>query len=964
MRMIQYLAAVILSFILVSCGGGTTTSKSKNSVLLKMDFENSAKSGRNGDSGFMVGNTLITVVKISYSTDGEETEEVDATDAAKNGTAVEIDDLLAGKTYSFIISANGEDNEVVCTGSTDVEIVPNSETEAELACTFGGVASMELAAMHMLETAYAGGATYDDIDKYVADDFGVMDGMDRAEFISHVMNQTAGFLFNEDIILSGVVLTSVSERAKRDSQEGGLFDIKLSYSDGSFEYSTVAFANENGEWKIKGNGLNHDVGLRNTSVRMYQYAGQTVPYVISGLNVNYNITGSTGFNNFDVSAQGISTAAFSLNVAATTWYGLNVTNNKMAIEYGSLPYYFSQPSYNIIPYNGTSMNMYEPVTIEYGNSTEEVYSVRGGNIGTEQYADMFPSLSMKLMEDNDGPYLEFCVDQPASYTPSGLRIAIDANNGMTGYHIESKLSKENPSFTYNNAQDILDYSGNYFVVALTATDSDMRDYTVYYTFDYLMSQDADGLTDSAAEAGTFKGFDGGGFYSFMDYVFGVDNNAYGVYTETLSGLVNGSSLYSLSYYSGAGKKTYGSLPMTPLVTKLTKDSAPVVKKLTFSNFSGGTIPSFSRMIKDSSGDLYLIADYTADSSFVTVMKIKSDLSEIMWFRKYTLNLGSPTETVGGVIINQSGTEYLVLTLKDVGDGSWTLAKLSTASGEQVAAKQLVFVDNLNNQMPMTPYGIVDIPSADRIALVGTSNGSTFYYGAIVYDYDMDFDKGYFRTDSNVDIMPLEDIQTDSGGSIYFKYLLYDGSQGRYVVRVMKLTGAVTGAGYSIGSCSFVQINAEPEFDTAMGFDYSSSLAVDTDGSVYVLLGMRRYLSYDILAQQGDFMMFKLDSTLSQTGAVRLPAFNGTNVIVPTGYGAAVAGSRIAGVTSGLQMDGAVVNEDVSGAAASAAETNSMSARTTFSSFTPSVSPDIIDIKDYTGAALSPVGVKLFNYHIN
>ncbi len=964
MKVIQYLAAVALSFILVSCGGGTTTSKSKNSVLLKMDFENSAKSGRNGDSGFMVGNTLVTAVSISYSTAGADTEELDATEAAKNGTSVEIGDLIAGKTYSFIISANGEDNEVVCTGSTDVEIVPNSETEAELACTFGGVASMELAALHMLETAYAGSATYDDIEKYVADDFGVMDGMDRDEFINHVMTETAGFLFNDDVSISGVVLTNVSERSKRDSQEEGLFDIKLSYSDGSYEYSTVAFANENGEWKIKGNGLHHDVGLRNTSVRMYQYAGQTVPYVISGLNVNYNISGSTGFNNFDVSAQGISSSAFSLNVSATAWYGLNTANNKMAPEYGSLPYYFNQPSYNIIPYNGTSMSMYEPVTVEYGNSTEEVYSVRGGNIDTEQYADMFPSLRMKLMEDNDGPYLEFYVDKPSAYTPSGLRIAIDANNGMTGYHVESKLSKENPSFTYDNAQDILDYSANYFVVALTATDSNMRDYTVYYSFDYLMSQDADGLTDSVVEEGTFKGFDGGGFYSFMDYVFGVDNNRYGVYTEPISGLTNGSSLYSLSYYSGADKKTYGSLPMMPFITKLTKDTAPVVKKLTFTNFSGGTNPSFSRIIKDSSGDLYLIADYMADSSFVTVMKIKSDLSEIMWFRKYTLNVGAPTETVGGVIVNQSGTEYLVLTLNDMSAGSWSLVKLSTASGEQVATKQLVFVDSQNNQMPMTPYGIVDIPSAGRIALVGTSNGSTFYYGAIVYDYDMDFDKGYFRTDSNVDITPLEDIQTDGSGNIYFKYLLYDGLQGRYFVRVMKLTGTVSGAGYLIGSCSFVQINAEPEFDTAMGFDYSSSLAVNTDGSAYVLLGMRRYLSYDYFAQQGDFMMFKLDSALSQTGAVRLPAFSGTNIVVPTGYGAAIAGSRIAGVTSGLQMDGAEINEDVSGAAASAAETNSMSSRTSFSSFIPSVLPDVTDIKDYTGAALAPVGVKLFNYQIH
>ncbi|WP_303849577.1 hypothetical protein [Seleniivibrio woodruffii] len=961
MRMIQYLAAVILSFILVSCGGGTTTSKSKNSVLLKMDFENSGKSGRNGDSGFMVGNTLVTAVSISYSTAGGGTEEVDATEAAKNGTSVEIGDLIAGNTYSFIISANGENDEVVCTGSTDIEIVPNSATEAELACTFGGVASMELAALHMLETAYAGGASYDDIEKYVADDFGVMDGMGRDEFINHVMTQTAGFLFNNDVVLSGVVLTDVSEREKKDSQEGGLFDIKLSYSDGSFEYSTVGFANENGEWKIKGNGLSHDLELRNTSVRMYQYPGQTVPYVLSGLNVNYNINGSAGFNNFTVTAQGVSSAAFSLSMAATTWYGLTTANNKMALEYGSLPYYFSQPSYNIVPYNGSPMDMYETVNVEYGNSTEESYTVRGGNLSTEQYADMFPSLTMRIREDVNGPYFEFNVSGPAGYTPSGLRIAIDANNGITGYHIESKLSKEYPSFRYDDAMDLMDYSGNYFVVALTATDSNMRDYTVYYTFDYLMSLDNDGMVYSEAEEGSFKGFADGGFYSFLEYAFGVDNNEYGTYVETLSGLVNGDSLYTLAYYSGAGKITYGSLPGTPIVTRLTEDSAPVTKKLTFTNFSDGAIPSFSKIIKDSSGNIYLIADYTAGSSFVTVMKVKNDLSAIEWFKKYTLNSGSPTETVGGVVINQSGTDYLVLTLKDFSNGSWSLAKLSAVSGAAVSSKQLVFLDDLNNQMPMTPYGIVNIPSANRIALVGTSSGSTFYYGAIVYDYDMNFDKGFFRTDSNVDILPLEDIQTDSGGNIYFKYKLYDSSQGWYAVRVMKLNGSVTGAGYSIGSCSFVQINAVPEFDTPMGFDYDSSLAVDTDGSVYVLLGMKKYLSYDVFAQQGDFMMFKLNSDLLQTGAVRLPAFNGTNVIAASGYGPAIAGNRIAAMTSDLEMSGVVIDENVSGAGATAAETNSMSARTTFSSFTPSVSPDITDIREYTGAALVPVGVKMFNY---
>jgi len=963
MRMTQYLAAVILSLFLVSCGGGTTTSKSRNSVLLKMDFEDSSNSGRSSGPGFMVGNTRVTAVKILYATSGEATEEVDATDAAENGTAVEIGDLIAGKTYSFMISANGEDNEVVCTGSTSIEIIPNSETEADLTCTFGGVASMELAALRMLKTAYAGNATYADIEKYVADDFGVMDGMDRDAFINRIAGESSGFLFNNDVTLAGVVLTSVSARQKRDSQDGGLFDIKLRFSDGSYEYSTVAFANENGDWKIKGNGLQHDVDVRNTTVRMYQYPSQTEPYVISGVSFNYNFEQSTGFNNFSVSGQGIPTSAFSLTMAASAWYGLNVSNNKMAIEYGSLPYYFSQPSYNIIPYNGSPMDMYAPVTVQYGNSTEEEYTVRGGNLSTEQYADMFPRLRMRQNEDVNGIHLEFTIDPPQGYTPSGMKLTLDANNGMTGYNIETKISLTDPSFTYENAEDLLNYSDSYFVVALTATDSNMRDYTVYYTYDYLFAEEMDGTLGSKVVSGDFKGFGTGGFYSYPEYTFGIDNNMYGTYSEPAAGISDGDSLYSLSYYQGSGKTSQNSLGKIPFITKLTKDEAPLVKKLSFTNFSDGIQPSYKNMIQDSSGNIYLISDYAAGSSFVTVMKVKNDLSEIEWFKKYTMN-GEPTDTVGGVIITQSGAEYLVLTLRDITQTKWYLTKLSTADGSNVSTMELSLTDNQMMQMPFTPYGIVNISSGSRIALVGVSNGSTFYYGAAVYDYNLNIDAGYFRAGYEVDVVPFGDVQADGSGNIYFKYLFYDSSQAKYLVRLMKLSGGVTGTGYAINSCSYVQFNTEPQFDTSNGFTYDSSLSVSNDGNLYVLVGMKQTFSYDVLAQQNDHMVFKLDSSLANTNLVRVPALGGTNIMVTTGSDTTIVGSRIANLTTDLQIDGASVEEYTPSGEVTTPSVNSVSMMNYLTAISAPAGPNVFDMKDYTGASLVPVGSKLFNYQFD
>jgi hypothetical protein len=947
----------------MSCGGGTTTSKSRNSVVLKMDFENYKNSGRNGSSGFMVGNTLVTAVTISYSTSGGSSEEVDATDAAENGTAVEIGDLIAGKTYSFMISANGENNEVVCTGSTDIEIVPNSETEAELTCTFGGVASMELAALNMLKTAYAGGATYADIEKYVADDFGVMDGMDRDAFINMITGESTGFIFNNDVTLSGVVLTSVSARQKRDSQEGGLFDIKLSYSDGSYEYDTVGFAYENGDWKIKGNGLLHDVDVRNTSVRMYQYPSQTVPYVISGVSFNYNFDDNPGFNNFSVSGQGISTSAFSLTMASNAWYGLNVSNNKMAIEYGSLPYYFSQPSYNIIPYNGFPMVMYEPITAQYANSTEEVYTVRGGNLSTEQYSDMFPRLRMRQYEDSEGPHLEFIIDAPTSYTPSGMKLELDANNGMTGYRIDTKIALNEPSFTLEDAAGMLNYAASYFVVALTATDSNMRDYTVYYTYDYLFAEELDGTLGSKVVSGNFKGFGTGGFYSYMENLFGIDNNQYGAYSDPVSGISDGDSLYTVSMLQGAGKVSQTGLGKIPYITKLTKDSAPLVKKINFANFSDGTEPSYKKMIQDLSGNIYLISDYMAASSFVTVMKIKSDYSEIEWFKKYTIN-GSPTDTVGGVIINQIGTEYLVLTLRDIGQNKLFLTKLSTASGSHVSTMELSFTDNQMSGMPFTPYGIVNIAAGGKIALVGVSNGSSFYYGAAVYDYDLNVSGGFFRTGNEVDILPLGDIQADSNGNIYFKYLFYDNTEVKYFVRVMKLLGEVNGIGYSIDSCSFVQFNTEPQFNASNGFTYDGSLAVSYDGKAYVLIGMNQAFSYDVLSQQNDHMVFKLDSSLANTKLVRVPALGTTSAMVATGSDATVIGSRIANLTTDLQIAGVSIEEYTPAGEVSTASVLSVSAMNYFTVTSAPAGPDIFDIKDNTGVSLISVGTKLFNYELD
>ncbi|WP_303849579.1 hypothetical protein [Seleniivibrio woodruffii] len=957
MKMPLYFILILISLLSVSCGGGTTVSKSKNSVSIKMDFESSSK-GRDSDGGFMVGSEYISGVKISYGTEGSEYQELDVTSAARDSSEVIIPDLLAGETYTFNISAEGEDETIVCSGSTEVEIVPNDTTEAELECRFSGVQSLELAVLNLIKTSFQENASYEKLSDYVASDFGVMNGMNREQFITSLTDDADEYLFDDNIKPVNVVISETGLTGKTSDIEDNVYDIKIIYSDGSYEYVSAGFAEEDGEWKIKGNGLAHDMEIRHAAARYNSSMQEMDGLMITGVDVRMSaVSESDTVTDFTLSGNGIADTGFTKFSGGS--FGLTSPNLYSEMNNMSILLPSWKMAYEIVPVQGSGMGVDTVLTAEYSDSTEEQYTVRGGGLEIEQTVYNFPFV---WMEASGSENYNFNIALPSVFAVSGVKMTIDASWDGGSYHTESKLSLAAPSFTISGLNDILANNPTSFIIGVTAVDGDMREFTSYYTFDDLEDQAECGLNGYIPFEGTFKGIGNGGFIAYPEILLGFDTNKFNTSIYTTAGAVSGQSLFSVNTVYSFGRHSADGSNNFFNINMMRQGENLYASSLTYSGYESYVeMQNISMFLKGTDGSAYIISSLDGitpeNPGIITVLKLSSDMDQVHWMKDYHLEFIYPRSMLGGaVIVNNAGTDELILVLRS-DEYINTIMRLNTASGSVAESRNLYLPDSGSSNMLFAPR-ILYIPQVGKFVLVGNlqepeSGSYRNRICLITLNSDFTFHSSAF-TEPLTAFPQINSIASDSSGNIYVESS-FSGVEKLFRFNAAADTGAQT---YSITSVSVQNLS----FDAASFPDepsVSGSVAVSQD-KAYVLYRISEYKSV-MNTYKVSNVLLKLDDDFTMESAVVLPSVSYIQVMIEGANGSVVLmGKTVIDVMPDMTVGGRSLTS--AGSKVTMAQ-GSVSLDTSFyspSSFYTSEAAPIVTAHPATDAVLSAVVANLYN----
>lgn len=958
MKIPQFIIFLIISLLLVSCGGGTTASKSGSSVSVKMNFESGSR-GRDSSDGFMVGSAYVSGVSISYGTTGTGYQELDVTSAARDSSEVVIPDLIAGRTYTFSISAVGEDEVVVCSGSTEVQIVPNDTTEAELVCRFSGVQSLELAALNLIKTSLSDSATYEKISDFVADDFGLMDGMNREEFISHMLNNDNGFLF-DDIKPVNVIMTGASGISGKTSEiDEGVYEIMTLYSDGSYEYSTAGFTVENGEWKIKGNGRAHDIGIRHAAAKYSSGSEETDNVMLTGLKAEMNassasdtttglmLSGSgipeTEFTKFSDGSFGLSSPNL-----LSDWDNTNVL----------LPVY--EMAYGMVPYEESVTDGNTDISAEFSDGTEEQYTVRGTGLAITQPLYNFPDVQLKVI---DSETYGVDITLPSAYAASRVRMTIDASWDGGSYHKESKLSLVQPSFTISGLNEVLANNPTSFIIGVTAVDGDMREFSAYYTYASLMIRAEAGLNGYISGIGTFKGFGNGGFLSSAEVISGINTNKYTESFYFQDGLTDGQTFFSTGTIYAAPRNSADSYIQKAVISKMDIDENPYALTLDYPGYEQYTEGAQqSGIIKGSDDSVYLFSTFDGVTQekpgIVTVLKLNADMDGILWIKDYHLEFFYPRSFFRGAIIdNSGGTDELVMVLLS-DEYINTVLRINTDTGNVIEAKNLTFPDSNSSNMLISAE-IFYIPQVHKFALVGNvqepENGAYRNRLAIVV-LNADFTIHSATFTPALSAFPqVSSVAPDEDGNIYVT------SSESNSENIYKFTAAVDQAAqtYSITSVSVKSITYD---SVALPFAANGSSRMTVSGDkVYVVFNVNGYdSSYNIYRNAS--VLLKMDAELEVESSVIVPDTAYVSGIFPSVDGSVtLLGGKLMNIMSDMTIDGRALT---SAGTKVYVTTGSVAPDTSFyslSAFSVSEASPVVTSRSAADVAIEPVVMNIYNY---
>lgn len=474
MRALIISVLISLSFILSACGGGGGGGGSTDvKVSLGLNFENA----RAASDGFYVSNTKIKSVSLSYTNNaGSSGTKVVTADAADGN--VQLNNLVQNTTYTFTVTAISDENIQACTGSTSVLISPNATNSATLECNFIDSYAMGNAVFDFVELIMQDSVTAEQLDEYVAVDFGVYDGLTREQFIADIIDDSGFFFTEAGITLTGVeVTTGVSRAAGTDSL------LKFYFSDGTVVREYVTLVKEGGSWKLTGNGKVYEAYLNTQAYYTIPYDGSSTPSdFYSGVATEF-YDESDIIDSIKVSGSAMSQDYTYLSDTCVDCDGFYITDPDVY----SLPYFFSHHFINLYETTtnpAVAADQEYTISAYFTDNSEDVSTLTAygkpiqASTLDSSYFPMIPESTSQNMADYilNSTYT-FNIVKPTAYEAESIEVDIEYSD-YYGYHddIEFMVPLTADSFTL----DFTGLDGVYVTdaaVFITAYDSDGRAFT-------------------------------------------------------------------------------------------------------------------------------------------------------------------------------------------------------------------------------------------------------------------------------------------------------------------------------------------------------------------------------------------------------------------------------------------------------------------------------------------------------
>ncbi|MGE4268031.1 MAG: hypothetical protein AB7F25_11395 [Deferribacterales bacterium] len=627
MRYFKLIAIFFLTALLASCGGGTTSSKTRTSLEIKLQLPSDTKKRTKSSPRFTIGNTSISKVQIGYGLTGESMTALDVTTEAENQSSVTISQLEAGKEYSFTVAAYSGTDTLVCQGGDTLTIVANTESDLTLTCSFQDKYALENFVFGIETGMINETITESDMEDYVADsaDFGVYNGMDRDSFISDFIAKRVEM---KDNGLSLISVQMLDPRSKKTAEDTSTAKVKYIYSDGSYRFQELWAAKIDDEWKLVGNGHSYDLSVQNQAAQLFSTASQTEPDKVAGITVGSGTTARDNIASFTLSGDGISSTNYSIVTDSDPIYA--------KLTSPSSSYYFKEINENMTMYGSASaVNDGDPyvfaiTTVNSESETDTQYIDGEGITAAEMEQDVFPAATVTV--DN---YCTKTVNltMPTAYTPSWVQIDILVLNSSSTAITSSVKVPLNGTTASVDMSDALGSTPQYSEFKLTAYDSAGRAFSTYYSFENLGISVDSGCTSGGGSGGSGGDIVVDGYYNLAS--LSVDGMNYSVKFNGIR--VNSDN----SFYGMLSSELFTSDYMEssyfePIVANFNSDgTAASAYSVQHTNANSENTMFRVKVFKTSDGSQFIVSGNNDNNDrFVSVMKINAAGNDIDWIKKY------------------------------------------------------------------------------------------------------------------------------------------------------------------------------------------------------------------------------------------------------------------------------------------------------------------------------------------
>lgn len=563
MRLTVRSLVIVLFFFLISCGGGSGKMSSRSGVEISVGFENA----RTAETGFYVSNTYVGSVILGYHSSFGDEDSIDITAQAGSEGRVLLSRLMLNASYTFTVTAYDAQGEELCTGSDSIYLSSDDEQDLTLRCEFADDVAAENAVYDFVSLLYgenSGSLTAADLAPYVSEDFGLMNGMTREEFLADLLSDDySGFSEN------GITVTNV-EMVTPDARESGQEAYFLIYfSDGTVMTERIWVTKADGSWVLTGNGRKYDTNLFAEAYKITKTDGTDELY--SGITVDFYNPGNL-MESASISGEGLSSSYY-LEPSCDDCGGVSITSPSQYYESdlmnGSFMIldglsYGTEPLYNDPVY--TVSSVYEDSSTD--SYTEKVYgSPEPVEVLTDDHFVSVNAPASNSVSIFTGSPVTLSYTKPTAFTVRYIEYEILLKDVYGHYDTaEGMLPLNRSSMTADFTDLADDFEPTSGEVHIRAFDEDGKAYTTVIMLDNNGS-DADytflsafSLTDLDTSGMDIRSIGGGSFVGCMTGTSMIHGytNTYFLYGDDENGLT------SLYFDPGSGEKFEGCAAAVPV----------------------------------------------------------------------------------------------------------------------------------------------------------------------------------------------------------------------------------------------------------------------------------------------------------------------------------------------------------------------------------------------------------------